>query len=161
MKRAALLHRTFQVGVTLKGIDGVLETVGGLLLWFVGPRQLNEMVLAFVSNQLSRYPHELFAARFEHFAGRISAADPMFAAAYLLSHGITKVVLAIALLRNQMWAYPAAIATFGLFVAYEAHRWMHTHSLTLGVVTLLDASVVVLAWSEYRAQKRNPLRAAA
>ena len=29
-----LLHDSFRVGITIKGIDGILEALGGVLLWF-------------------------------------------------------------------------------------------------------------------------------
>ena len=36
-----LLDRTFEIGIILKGLDGVLETIGGILLLAVSPSQIN------------------------------------------------------------------------------------------------------------------------
>ena len=36
-----LLDRTFEIGIILKGLDGILETIGGLLQILVPPASLN------------------------------------------------------------------------------------------------------------------------
>ena len=36
-RRRDLLDQTFEVGIVLKGLDGVLEVLGGLLLLVVSP----------------------------------------------------------------------------------------------------------------------------
>jgi uncharacterized membrane protein len=36
----------------------------------------------------------------------LTGAAVLFAAVYLLAHGMVKVVLVAALLHNQLWAYP-------------------------------------------------------
>jgi len=155
MKRSSLLHRTFQTGIALKGIDGILETIGGLTLWFISPSRLNEIVRGLLQHELSRDPHDFFASHFAHLAQKLSTADPWFASAFLLSHGLTKVLIVIALWRNKLWAYPLAIIVFGGFTAYEAYRYAYTHSFTIAMVTILDGAVAILACWEYRRQKRE------
>ncbi len=63
MKRSSLLHRTFQTGIALKGIDGILETIGGLTLWFISPSRLNEIVRGLLQHELSRDPRLLLTSR--------------------------------------------------------------------------------------------------
>jgi uncharacterized membrane protein len=153
LTRAAILHLTFRIGITLKGIDGVLETIGGLLLWFMKPAALSELVHAFFLHELSRDPHDFIAAHMLHVSEKLATADPLFASVYLLSHGIVKIVLVIALWFDKLWAYPMTIAIFGAFTAYEFYRFIHRHSLFLGVLSLLDATVVLLTYYEYRKQR--------
>jgi len=150
LTRAAILHLTFRIGITLKGLDGVLETIGGLLLWFMKPAGLNASVREFCLHELSRDPNDFIATHLMHVSERLAAADPLFASVYLLSHGIVKIVLVIALWFDQLWAYPMTIAIFGAFTAYEFYRFIHKHSPFLGVLSLLDAIVVLLTWHEYR-----------
>ena len=38
----------------------------------------------------------------------------MFAAVYLLSHGLSKIVLVALVLRDKLWAYPWLIALLGV-----------------------------------------------
>lgn len=39
-----LLDRSFEVGIILKGLDGALESIGGILLLLVSPAQINHIV---------------------------------------------------------------------------------------------------------------------
>lgn len=79
----------------------------------------------------------------------------MFGAIYLLSHGIAKVVLVIALLRNQLWAYPWMVALLGVFIVYQLYRLSYGFSLGLALLTAFDAFVVRLTAREYRIQKQR------
>jgi uncharacterized membrane protein len=45
-------------------------------------------------------------ARLLHLSGGLTGSAVRFAAAYLVVHGIVKVVLVVALLRTELWAYP-------------------------------------------------------
>jgi uncharacterized membrane protein len=67
-----------------------------------------------------------------------------------LSHGIAKVVLVVALLRDQLWAYPWMIALLGAFIVYQVYRLSYRFSVGLLLLTLFDVFVVVLTVLEYR-----------
>jgi uncharacterized membrane protein len=152
MKASSLLHGTFRTGITLKGIGGLTETIGGVLLWFVSPAELSRMVSDLLQAEHARHPHNFIASHFLHMAQGISHADPIFASLYLLSHGVVKTALIVALWFNKLWAYPLTIAVFGGFMVYQVYRYTHTHSFALMVLTIFDAVVVWLTWQEYRAQ---------
>jgi uncharacterized membrane protein len=78
-----------------------------------------------------------------------------FASLYLLSHGVVKTALVVALWFNKLWAYPLTIAVFGGFMAYQVYRYTYTHSFALMALTIFDAVVVGLTWLEYRDQKQK------
>jgi uncharacterized membrane protein len=161
MKLSWLLHGTFRTGITLKGVGGLTETIGGVLLWFISPAQLSGMVTAFLEQEHLRHPHDVITSHFINLARDIGQADPVFASLYLLSHGIVKTVLVIALWFNKLWAYPLTIAVFGGFMVYQVYRYTHTHSFALMVLTIFDAAVVWLTWMEYRSQAALRARARA
>lgn len=152
MKPNWLLHGTFRTGITLKGIGGLTETAGGVLLWFISPAELSRMVGDLLQSEHTRHPHNFIASHFLHLAQGISHADPVFASLYLLSHGVVKTALIVALWFNKLWAYPLTIAVFGAFMVYQVYRYTHTHSFALMVLTIFDAAVVWLTWMEYRSQ---------
>ena len=52
-RSASLLDRVFWVGVGLKGLNGVLELVGGILLLVVSPSRLHLFALAITHKELS------------------------------------------------------------------------------------------------------------
>jgi uncharacterized membrane protein len=153
------IHRLFEVGVWLKGAHSVLEIVGGLLLWAISANAITEFVVNLTADELSRNPRDLIAAYFLRWALSFSVGTKTFAAFYLLSHGVVKLVLVVGLLRRQLWAYPASLIVLGLFIAYQVYRYTLTHSLALVALTIFDVVVIWLIWHEYRVMRHHLARA--
>ena len=153
MNPKSILRSTFRTGITMKGIDGLLEAIGGVLLWFIKPSAMSATIQALCQHELSRDPHDFIAAHFLHISERVAHSDPLFASIYLLSHGLVKVILAIVLWMDELWAYPLAIGVFSAFSVYQIYRYTHTHAVALLVLTVFDAAIVWLTWEEYRVQK--------
>lgn len=128
-----IVHRLFVLGVVAKGVDGVLETIGGVLLWLAAPHQVEQLVRALL-----------------HVAPQFSGDVKLFGALFLLSHGVVKIGLVAGLLLGRHWAYPAAIGVFLLFLVYQLYRYAHTHAAWLLVLSALDMLVIALTWLEYR-----------
>jgi uncharacterized membrane protein len=76
-----------------------------------------------------------------------------FGAVYLLSHGLVKVILVVALLRRQRWAYPAMLAFLIAFIAYQCYRTTFAPSVGLALLTVFDVFVVWIVWAEYRVEQ--------
>jgi len=147
--RARLIHVLFDVGVLVKGIDGVLEIIGGALLFLVDPRQLHHLARLLLQHELSEDPNDVVATYLLHTAQHLSTSTETFAAAYLLWHGVVKVGLVTGLLLRQRWAYPAAIVAFLLFLGYQLYRYTHTYSPELLALSVVDVFIIVLTWLEY------------
>jgi uncharacterized membrane protein len=153
------LDRTFRVSVIVKGVDGALEIIGGLLLLLVSPATIQSIVRSLTQHELSEDPHDLIASHLLRSARDLSHNTAVFAAVYLLAHGVAKVVLVIAVLRDQIWAYPAIIALLIGFILYQLYRLRLEPTIGLTLLTLFDAFVVVLTWKEYQAKhghRRQP-----
>jgi len=148
-KRGAL-HVLFLVGVIGKGVDGLLETLGGLTLFFVTPGQIQSFVQALTLHELSKDPNDVIATYISNSAAGLTAGTERFAATYLLWHGAVKIVLVAALLRKREWGYIAGIAAFSLFVVYQLYRYLHTRSLELLALSVVDAFVIAVTWFEYK-----------
>lgn len=153
MKTHSLLRTTFRAGIAVKAFDGIFETVGGVLLWFVQPAEMNRALHFLFQHEISRDPHDFFASHLLHMTAQLAQGSLVFASLFLLSHGIVKILLAIALWKDDLWAYPLAIVVFGGFAVYQVYRYAHTHSLGLLVLTVLDVAIVWLTWAEYRVLK--------
>lgn len=149
-RREKLIHLLFDVGVIAKGIDGVLEIIGGALLFAVNPAQLNHIVRLLTQHELNEDPHDLVAGYLLYGAKHLSADVQIFGAVYLLGHGVIKVGLVAALLRQRLWAYPVAMLAFLLFFIYQLYRYSHTHAVWLLVLSAVDVFVIVITWLEYR-----------
>jgi uncharacterized membrane protein len=148
------LDWVFEVGIVLKGLNGLLELVGGVLLLIVSPAAIKGIVRTLTQGELSENPHDLIATRLLHLAGGLTGPDLTFGAVYLLVHGVVKVTLVIALLRNKLWAYPWMIAVLLAFIAYQVYLIVLGPTPGLVALTLFDIFIVVLTWREYRKQRR-------
>jgi uncharacterized membrane protein len=87
------VHRLFAVSVLIKGVDGVLETIGGILLMFVGPKALNSLVIFLTAHELSEDPDDWFAASLRSAVHNLSSDTKLFVSVYLVAHGLVKVFL--------------------------------------------------------------------
>lgn len=156
------LDRLFVVGIVAKGLNGVVELVGGVLLLLVTPATLQRLASSWTHGELSEDPHDLVATHLLHTADGLTGTAVLFGAVYLLVHGLVKVVLVVAVLRDQLWAYPWLIVVLLLFIAYQLFRIALDPTAGLVGLTMFDAVIVVLTWREYRVQRqRRHERAAA
>jgi uncharacterized membrane protein len=141
------LDRTFDITIILKGIDGVIEVIGGILLLVVSADSLNTLAVRLTAAELSQDPNDFVA----HHLLRLTADlhhTQTFGAIYLLSHGAVKIVLVAALLRQQRWAYPVMLVFLIVFIGYQCYRIAYAPSIALGLLTLFDGFVVWLTWRE-------------
>lgn len=154
-RRERLIHLFFEVGVVGKGIDGVLELAGGLLLIVLSQSQIHGIVRTLTQHELSEDPTDLVARALVRASQSFSPSVQTFGAVYLLVHGVVKVGLVAALLYRRLWAFPTAIGVFLVFLAYQLNRYAHTHAPWLIAVSIADVIVIVLTWLEY-ARLRGP-----
>jgi uncharacterized membrane protein len=147
-----LLDQTFEVGIILKGLDGLLEVIGGLLLLVVSPATIDRIVTSLTQHELSEDPHDFVATHLLRTAHGLTGSAVLFGAVYLLAHGLVKVVLVAALLKNQLWAYPWTIAFLGVFIVYQLYRLSFQPSAGLTALTSFDAVIAWLTYWEYRKQ---------
>ncbi|MGC1686839.1 MAG: DUF2127 domain-containing protein [Candidatus Acidiferrales bacterium] len=148
-----LLKSTFRTGITFKGIDGVLETVGGVLFLLFPPSKVNAIVTILSQHELSHDPHDFIAIHVLRLSEKLLSSNKLFAALYLLSHGLTKVILVVGLWMNALWAYPLTIGVFAAFSVYQTYRYSHTHSIVLLFLTIFDVALIYLTWMEWREQE--------
>lgn len=143
-------HRFFAIGIVAKGLDGLLELVGGILLLFSTPGTIQHLVSLLTQEELSEDPRDFIATRLVAGSAGITGSTLVFAAAYLFVHGLVKVVLVVALLRDKRWAYPWMIAVLLAFIAYQVFEIVVHPTVGLVALTVFDVLVVVLTWHEYR-----------
>jgi uncharacterized membrane protein len=150
------LHYLFELGVSLKFANGVLELVGGILLFFTTPQSLSRLATILLTGELLEDPKDLVANTLLHAVQRLSPNAQLFASVYLLIHGIVKVGLVIALWKRKLWAYPLAGVVLGLFTVYQIYLFSHSGSLFQLFLTAVDVLILLLLWSEYRRVARAP-----
>lgn len=150
-----LLDRVFDISIILKGINGVLELVGGAALFFVSVDQIRQLLGWISVHAVVVRPRSPMAHWIEHLADRLGAEAPVFAAWYLILHGVIKVVLVWALLRQKLWAYPWMLAALGLFIAYQCYELVVHFTWGMLALTVFDVFIVVLTAREWQLHVRR------
>ena len=141
----------------LKGLDGILEVIGGTILLFLSPAAIQHVVRALTAHELSEDPHDVVARYLLHTTAHLNHGTTLYGAIYLLLHGAAKVVLVALVLRNKLWAYPWLIGLLLAFIAYQLYQITAVHfSAGLTALTVFDAALVWLTWREYRARRTRP-----
>ena len=153
--RRTLLDKAFNLALILKGLDGALEVIGGVLLLVVPLTQLGVLARVLTQHELSEDPHDLIANALLHLVSGLNGGATLFGAIYLLLHGVVKIVLVLAILKDNLWAYPWMIAFLVVFILYQCYRLIADFSWGLTLLTAFDLVVVVLTAREYVNHRRR------
>jgi uncharacterized membrane protein len=148
------LDETFRASLVLKGIDGALELIGGLLLLLVSPTTMDRIARDLFQHELSEDPSDFFARHVLHVTANLHATRT-FGAVYLLAHGVAKLVMVVGLWRRQRWAYPFALIFLIAFIVYQLYRMTFAPSTGLALLTVFDVFVVLLVWRDYGEHRRR------
>lgn len=151
----ANLRHIFQASLWLKGAHSLVEVLGGLALAFLSHDVILRIAFALTQAELIEDPRDLIATTLRHAAEGFTSDAQTFAAWYLFSHGLIKLVLVVAVLANRVWAYPAFISALIGFILYQIYRLSFGFSFTLLGITVLDLVVLALAWHEYGFTRRK------
>ena len=138
-------------------MNGVLELIGAVFLFFSTPQSLSKLAAALLTNELLEDPKDLVANAVLHAVHGLSANTQLLASAYLLIHGIVKVGLVIALWKRKLWAFPLAGVVLVLFTAYQVYLFSHSRSPFQLFLTAVDVLILLLLWSEYRRITRREI----
>ena len=150
------LDWTFEVALIFKGLDGLLEVAGGFLLLVMSKETLNGWLVGLTQHELSEDPHDLVFSHLLSAGQHVLTSSLTFAALYLLIHGLTKVVLVAAVMRDGLWAYPWMIGFLLAFIGYQLYLMAVGPSWGVALLTVFDCFMVWLTWREY--QKRQGIR---
>lgn len=147
------LDTTFNITLILKGLDGLLELVGGLLLLVFSPASINALAQRITQHELTQDPQDFWAHHLLHLTGNLHKTQ-VFGALYLLVHGAVKLLVVVGLFRRERWAYPVAFVFLGGFVVYQLYRMTYAPTAGLALLTAFDLFIIWLTWREYRRHRR-------
>jgi len=150
-----LLDKTYEIGILIKGFDGVLELVGGLLVLILSPHTITGITAFLTQDALQENPHNFIALRVQHAGHHLATGHTLFAALFLLTHGIVKVVLVTCLLLNKLWAYPSALVVLTLFLIYQIYLLITAPTFGMAFLTVLDIIIIFLVWREWQKIKTD------
>lgn len=84
------IRDVFDLGMVIKGIDGVLQVIGGFVLLFLKPETINQLIIHLTQYELVEDPNDKIANYILHI-GHLSAGSTKFATLFLLSHDLIKI----------------------------------------------------------------------
>ena len=150
-----LVHQTFELVILIKGIDGILEVVGGVILFFVKPAQINSFLIWLTQHELAQDAQDLLANYLLKVGANLSLDTQLFGAIYLLVHGIIKIALILGLWKRKLIAYPLAVIFLSLFIIYQIYRYVQQPAFWLIALSIFDALIIVLTLIEYQQLKKS------
>ncbi|TDD52254.1 DUF2127 domain-containing protein [Saccharopolyspora elongata] len=153
--RTTLTDKLFRVAVLLKGLDGAVQLIAGVLLIFLSPNTITRLAHAVVTRDLLGPPTGPLAGHFEEALQHFAGGNRTFVITYLIAHGVIKIGLVIGLLGKIMPLYPVAMVALGLFVVFEVLRAVQTKSVVLPLFAALDVAIIVLVLREYLELRRR------
>ncbi len=154
VERRKWYHELFRISIFLKGLDGLLELIGALVLIVVSSETISAIVNSLFREELLQDPGDFIANLLVNATQSLTLSTQHFIALYLFVHGIIKVGLVTALWKDKLWAFPIAGVVLFLMVLYQAFRLGYSFSWLLFFITLLDLIILVLLRSEYVRQVR-------
>ena len=95
-------HTFFLLSVWSKGVAGLLETIGGLLLLLIPHTRLNALVVFLTAPELAEDPTDRVATLLQRAVHELGADTKLFASGYLIVHGVIKAGALTALRRAKL-----------------------------------------------------------
>jgi uncharacterized membrane protein len=154
-KEGKLFDRIFEIGVLIKALFGFFELCGGILFAISGQKIMNSFIIAMAEQEILTDPNDFVANYLVKLSNDFSLGTQIFASSYLIFHGIVNIFLAVFLLKGRIWAYPAAILLFGIFLIYQIYRYLNNFSFMLLFLIVFDIIVISVIFFEYGRHKKR------
>ncbi len=145
-----IFQLSYHIILLIKGIDSVLEIIGGILIAYLIPQRMDKLIVLLTQHELLDDPNDPAATALVNFGHNFSLNTHAFEIFYLIIHGSIKIILISLLWRKKLWAYPICMIIFGLFILYQIYRFTLTGSSWLMLLTLFDSLMIYMTFIEYK-----------
>ncbi len=149
------IHLFFDVGVIIKGIDGLLELALGAFLLFEPSGTAPSLLHFLATRELGEDPHDFFATLALHTSDTLSFQVISAITVYVLVRGVIKIFLSTQLLRERFWAFPIAITFLTALLCYQLWQAYTASSLLLAIIAFVDVIIILLIALEWRSRKKS------
>ena len=150
-----IFGKLFKIGMWWRIFYGALRLILGFSLLKIIGRPVIDVVTWVLSHEFIQDPSDILLTTARMVLSHNSYYVTYFLAFYFIFWGVTDVVLSISLLREQLWSFPISMYVIGIFILYEAFRFLHTHSLILLSVIVIDIFILLLIYTEYKKLQRR------
>jgi len=147
-------ERIYKIGVAIKGFDGIVEFIVGVLL-VTAPGLLHLILRAGIGEAAEHTSRtaSFIAQYIARVDGSLAKSSTVFLAIFLISHGLVKIVLAYCLLKEILWIYPYALIVLVGFLVYQVYLTILSPTIGTVLFCLLDLIIIALVWDEWRRLK--------
>lgn len=155
-----LFHLAYVVTIAIKGIDGAIETILGLIIWISGPVRFNFFLMTLAAPELTEHATESgFMQLLRNGASQLLGTSIDFVVIYLLMHGVLKLAMALVLLTGKgRWVYPVATVILLGFLGFMSWHLAEHWSNWVLAFALFDLLTLLLVLNEWRNEKTLHLR---
>ena len=135
--------------IFFKGIDGLLETLSGIVLVSVSSQTITHLVYRLFGSELLE-PDDFITHYLVSLLTHLSVSTQAFVSIFLLGHGLVKLGLAASIWFNKLWAYPVAGIVLSVLVVYQVIRFSSSDSVLLLLLTFIDIMIIAMLRPEYK-----------
>ena len=155
-KQPPLMHYAYLGAILVKGFDGAVEALAGLVIAVTGPQRLYEWVIRLTAPELTGHHHPALHA-IRNGAARLAHGSHHFVIFYLVVHGLLKLGIVVALLKGGgRWVFPIASLILVGFIVYMGWRLTIRWSDWLLGFALFDLLTLALVLNEWRNEGGRP-----
>jgi len=141
----------YKVGISIKGFDGVIELIAGLILVFSPqtPHYLLTRIADYFADKGTNF-FDFIASAVVKLDTGLTGQTTLFVIIFLLSHGLIKIVLVYCLLKKFYRIYPYALVVLILMLFAQLIPLVRDlSSIALWLITVLNVLIIYIVWAEY------------
>jgi uncharacterized membrane protein len=150
-----ILHHIFRISVIIRSLDGLLDLFAGFMLLIFNSSTIYALINKLFYYELAEDPNDIVANYLFDIIQNLSVSTKLFGAIYLLIHGLVKIGVGFALVKNKIHHYLLTGIVLGLFTLYEIYRLFHTYSLVLLFLIIVDLFILSMMHREYLKLKKE------
>jgi len=144
------VHLAYLGTLAVKGFDGAVETVAGLVIFLTGPQRIYRWVVRITAPELYDSSHVAAVHAIRRGAEHLATTGAHFVEFYLVVHGLLKLALVLVLLRGGgRWIFPVGALILVGFIGYMSWRLNQHWSDWLLGFALFDALTLALVLNEW------------
>ncbi len=149
------IHLAYVATLLVKGFDGAVETLAGLVIFLTGPARIYRWVVRVTAPELYDGSHAAAVHAIRRGAEHLATTGAHFVEFYLVVHGLLKLGLVLVLLRGGgRWIFPVGVVVLAGFIAYMSWRLHQQWSDWLLGFALFDVLTLLLVLNEWRRSPR-------
>ena len=151
----ATVDKLFFWGILIKSFIGFWEILAGAFFAISGQKIVNALGLYLAKQGTADDSDDFLLMYLQKITNDFTHNIQLFAAFYLMFHGLMNILLSVTLAKKKIAWYPAIISLLSLFVVYEAYRFFLNHSIIILGLIIFDIAFITIIVLEYRKGKKH------